>query len=399
MEIVESTDDWAPLEAPDLVAEHARLREECPVAHSSLYGGYWSLNRYADVARAARDWQRFRSGVPFIPVPDFPSSIPLSINPPEHTFFRRSLNRFFSAGRMEAFSRTVATLVDDQLAPLLARGEGEFVTEFAEPLPARVLAAFLGMPDDAGSRLVDAQNEAIAASVAGDGEAVGRAVAAEISAVVDRRREQPLDPETDVISAVLALDMNGEPVGDEAVQGICNLLFLAGHSTTRDALSSALFFLVGDLELQARLRSEPGAIPDAIEEFLRLEPPLHSLGRTAAEDITLHDRTIREGELVGLNFAAANRDGAQFADPDACIIDRRPNRHLTFGHGIHKCLGMPLARVQLSVAIEALLEATTEVELVRPATRRESRPVAFGFDRLNIRLGASPTLTASDRSL
>lgn len=381
-----TSDDWAPLDAEDLVAEHARLREECPVAFSSLYGGYWNLSRYADVAAAARNHRLFRSGVPFIPVPDFPKTIPLSINPPEHTFYRRALNTYFGPERMDAFAPTVERIVAEELAPLLARGSGEFVGEFAEPVPARVLAAYLGMPDDVAPKLIVAQNEAIAASVDGDGEAVGNAVALEISAVIADRRAHPRDPTTDLISGVLALRVDGSLIGEHEVQGICNLIFLAGHSTTRDSIAAAIRFVVTDRAVQDALRAAPERIPSAIEEFLRLDPPLHALGRIASEDVKLHDRTIPKGGSVALNFAAANRDGAQFPQPGQCLIDRHPNRHLTFGHGVHKCLGMPLARLQLRVVLEVLLGKTRHLELINAPERREARPVAFGYEHLSVAL-------------
>ena len=381
-----NNDDWAPLDAEDLVAEHARLRKECPVAFSSLYGGYWNLSRYTDVAAAARDYRRFRSGVPFIPVPDFPRTIPLSINPPEHTLYRRALNKYFAPERMDAFAPTVERIVTEELAPLLARGTGEFVSEFAEPVPARVLAAFLGMPDEASLRLIAAQNEALAASVAGDGAAVGRAVSREISALITERRAHPRDPETDLVSGVLTLRVDGRTIGEQEVQGICDLTFLAGHSTTRDSIAAAIRFVGTDRSLQGALRATPERIPSAVEEFLRLDPPLHALGRIVSEEVTLHDRTIPQGSSVALNFAAANRDGGQFPQPDQCVIDRNPNRHLTFGHGVHKCLGMPLARLQLRVVLEALLGKTRHLELIGTAERREARPVAFGYERLSIAL-------------
>ena len=381
-----NNDDWAPLDEEDLVAEHARLRMECPVAFSSLYGGYWNLSRYTDVAAAARDHRRFRSGVPFIPVPDFPRTIPLSINPPEHTLYRRALNKYFAPERMDAFAPTVERIVTEELAPLLARGTGEFVSEFAEPVPARVLAAFLGMPDEAGLRLIAAQNEALAASVAGDGAAVGRAVSREITALITERRRHLRDPKTDLVSGVLTLRVDDRTIGEQEVQGICDLAFLAGHSTTRDSIAAAIRFVVTDRSVQDALRAAPERIPSAVEEFLRLDPPLHALGRIVSEEVTLHGRTIPQGSSVALNFAAANRDSGQFPQPDQCVIDRNPNRHLTFGHGVHKCLGMPLARLQLRVVLEALLGKTRHLELIGTAERREARPVAFGYERLPVAL-------------
>ncbi|MGW1786589.1 cytochrome P450, partial [Streptomyces sp. NPDC002143] len=226
-------------------------------------------------------------------------------------------------------------------------------------------SALLNLPDDAYTDLV--------AQIAGfeemgwDPAQVSRVIfevfSSHITQVVAERRRHPLDPDLDLISGAMAMEVDGQPLPDESVVHIGVQMIAAGHATTADSLGSAIYRLATNPDIQMRLRRQPELIPLAVEEFLRMETPLPELGRRAAEDISLHGRTIPAGDPVALNYGAANRDGAAFEHPDSCIIDRTPNKHLAFGHGVHKCLGAPLARLELRVALEELLARTREIEL------------------------------------
>ena len=390
--------DWDPeADAPGAVpgggvrgahrqGEYARLREECPVAYSDHHGGFYTLTRYADVREAARDHKRFRSGQPFISAPGFNQSIPIGLNPPEHATYRRMLNKYFVPARMEELEPRLRAYADEHLDGLLARGHGEWVSELASPLPARGLCALLGIPDEAWKEMVGHVEtlDSLRDDPAKINEIIFGLFAEQVEQLVSERRARPRDPERDLISGVLAMEIDGRPLAHETVLAIGVQIIAAGHSTTTDGLSGAAYRLATNPDIQARLRREPALIPTAIEEFLRLEIPLPEMGRTAGEDIDLHGRTIPAGCPVALNFGSANRDAVEFPNPEACIVDREPNRHLSFGHGVHKCVGAPLGRLEIRVALEQLLSRTIDFEL---DGRPEPRPAAFigGFSTLPMR--------------
>ena len=304
----------------------------------------YTLTRYEDVRAATLDHKRFRSGQPFIAMPDFTQSIPIGLNPPEHAAYRRLLNKYFVPARMAELEPVVTSYVNEHLDELLEGGRGEFVTQFASPLPARVPCAFCTCPTAPGRTSLGTSKTL--ASMRDDPQKVSEVVfglfAGYVTELVAQRHRVPLDPESDLISGIMAAEIDGRPLSDEELVAIGVQIIAAGHGTTTDGLSGSAYRLATNPDIQARLRRDPSLIPTAVEEFLRLEIPLTEMGRTAAEDIELHGRTIPAGCPVALNFGSANRDVAEFPHPDACIVDRTPNRHLTFGHGVHKCVGAPL---------------------------------------------------------
>ena len=371
------------------LAEYQRLREECPVAWADDHGGFWSLTRHADVREAARQPARFASGAPFISMPNFGDQIPISLNPPEHAGYRRLLNRYFSTEAMARLEPVIRGFVVDHLEPLLEAGGGDVVAAFCQPLPARALSALLNLPDSAYTELVEqiAGFERMGWDPAKVGAVIAEVFGAHIARVVAERRARPLDPEIDLLSGVMAAEVNGQPLGDDTVIQIGVQLIAAGHATTADSLGAAMYRLATNPDIQMTLRRFPERIPSAVEEFLRIETPLPELARTATQDVELHGRTIRAGDRVALNYGAANRDPEAFEHPSACIIDRSPNDHLAFGSGVHKCLGAPLARLELRVALEELLARTAEIELAAPGTVTTGLMLS-GFTSLPLRVKA-----------
>jgi cytochrome P450 len=380
--------DWFPEEdrSAQRLAEYQRLREECPVAWADDHGGFWTLTRHADVKEAARQPATFASGAPFIMMPNFGDQIPISLNPPEHVGYRRLLNRYFSAGAMAQLEPRIRGFVVEQLEPLLAAGEGDVVSGFCQPLPARVLAALLNLPDAAYLELVEqiAGFERMGWDPGKVGAVIAEVFGNHIGRVVAERRSEPLDPETDLLSGVMAAEVNGEPLPDDIVIQIGVQLIAAGHATTADALGGVMYRLATNPDIQMELRRHPEKIPTAVEEFLRIETPLPEIARDATQDVELHGRTIRAGDRVALNYGAANRDPEAFEHPTACIIERTPNDHLAFGSGIHKCLGAPVARLELRLALEEVLARTTEIELAGPGTQTTGL-ILTGFTNLPLR--------------
>lgn len=386
---IERSEDWSPAshEVDGVVgggsrgvarmSDYMRLRANCPVAWTEDWGGYWTLTRFEDVRAAAIDHTSLLNGRPFIQNPDISETnpiIPIALNAPEHMIYRRAMNRYFASERMAVIEPAFRARVVRTLDDILVADTAEMMSEFCAPIAAQGLALLLNLPDPAWKELLaqlSALDELRTATVSG--ESVERddlppdrhfAILAEgVHKVVEERRIRPLDPDIDMISGMLQLKVDGQQITDAAVTGIGVAIYGAGHQTTQDGLGGALYLLATDPGLQARLRSDPALIPAAVEEFLRLDSPTQENVRQATKDVCLHERMIRKGDYVALNFAAANRDEQQFPNAESCIIDRMPNQHLAFGHGRHKCVGAPLARLEMRVALEEILRKTQSFEL------------------------------------
>jgi len=239
------------------------------------------------------------------------------------------------------------------------------VEEFTYYFPVRVLCEFLGIPQEDALHIKNHGERYAHALETGDYETVGaesKALYDYARRLVATRKAVPLDPKTDTTSALLAARMDGQPIEDEVIVGCVRQLLVAGHLTLTLSLASAILHLALHPNLQAWLRQEPERIPDAIEEILRLYPPTQAFARTATHQVEIEGRTIKAGDVVALVWIAANRDPDIFPHPDEFDLDRERNQHLAFGHGIHKCLGAPLARMELRVALEELLARTRHFE-------------------------------------
>lgn len=381
-------EDFDPPREQDLAATHATMRVQCPVAHvRNGAAHFWALTRYADVTSTARDTvgfvngkrMRFKSRRP-----------PLESDPPEHAHWRKLLNPFFLPRRIEeTFEPVSRKLAVALIEPLVVAGGGDAASNLARPLPPQVLLSFLGQSaadwetvkdccelayldrsDDPADRAkFDAANETLWDYSRG-------AVAARLRARAD--------PATDLIAALLAGARELEN-GTELVAGVVRLLLAAGHDSTTSALSICLHYLARSPEDQARLRADPAMLRPAIEEMLRFETPVIAMPRTVARDTEIQGRSLQAGDRAMLYYAAANRDGNAFADADRCIIDRSPNPHLAFGIGIHSCVGAPLARQEIRVALEELLARTRWFTLAGPVAREFWHPYGLRYLPLSIK--------------
>jgi cytochrome P450 len=366
---------------PELLAAYAELRESCPVAHSATYGGFTALFRYDDVVAAARDTEAFLSDQPFVERRGSPPFIPLSLNGDEHLFFRKLLARYFTPARLKTLEPRIRAMVVDHLASLLADGEDDLHDALAYPLPPRTLCAFLNVPDE---EWVEFKELSKLAETAGGGpperqEEIAAAFKKKGLELIATRRQTPHDPEIDLFARLLSVERNGKPLDDDTIAHIGWQLIAAGHSTTTRALTVAIHHLATHPDDQDALRADPEAIPTAVEELLRIGPPLHMLGRTTGREVTIDGATLPPGTFIGLNFASGNYDEAAFAGAGRCEISRKPNRHLTFGIGPHICIGAPLARLELRLTLAELLARTTRFELAGEPCRVTGFKSGFTF--------------------
>jgi len=364
--------DWDPL-APDSLTDphgtYADLRGRCPVAWSDRWDGFWTLTRYADVVKVAGDPRTFISSVQNL-VPKSPrtglSRKPLSSDPPEHTVFRRVLNEHFAEERVARLDPAFRSVVARYLEPFLERSGGEAMEEVIRHLPVRGVGLWLDVPESEAEWIQSRSTRYVAALAENDRE-LADSLSAELDvyarALVARRKTEGRPAAADAVTGLLHTRIQGEPIPDEWVAGSVRMVIVAADRSTAAGAGFALEWLARDEELQDRLRRDPGQIRDAIEELLRLGSPSQLLVRTATRDTEIGGRSIGEGEAVAMQFKAANRDPEVFEDPDAFRLDRKFKRHLAFGHGIHKCAGAQLARLELRVVLEEFLARTRSFRL------------------------------------
>jgi cytochrome P450 len=297
--------------------------------------------------------------------------IPLHVDPPIHTFYRRVLNPPFQPDNIARHEESIRAMAVELLETLLEAGEGDFIEGFTYHLPMRALCEFLNIPQQDATEIKDRSERYAHALETGDRDALR----AESDALYEYARQQVahrkqnlLNPYQDVLSALLtARHEDNQPIDDEIIVGCLRQLIVAGNLTLTLSIASAVLHLAKDAALQNELRQNPHRIPAAIEEFLRLYPPNQAFARTTTREVEISGQKIPEGDVIAFVWIAANRDPEVFPNPDEFDMERERNPHLSFGHGIHKCLGIALARLEMRIALEELLARTSHFELTAPA--------------------------------
>jgi len=350
--------------------QFADLRARCPVAHSTAFEGFWAVTRYQDVLDILMQPDLYITSVRNV-VPGSSTTgrrPPLHLDPPDHTPYRRAIDRALSAGRVAAIEGTTRRVARELMQSLVARGEADFVEHFSSPLPAAVFGEWLGLTDAQTQVLWRTARAYVKAWESFDRSSVAVAAAqlAEMAAeVIAERRREPRDPEVDPTSSLLAArDDAGQPFPEVLLAGCVRQVLVVGLVAPPILLGSIAVHLSRDVELQQQLRADPSLIPDAVEEFLRLYTPYRGFARSARHEVELHGRRIRPGEPIALVYASANRDESVFPNADQFQL-RRPNirQHLAFGRGPHLCAGIALARQELRIALEELLRQTRHFEV------------------------------------
>ena len=357
--------DWNPI-GEDVLADGKaafdRMRETCPVAYADWRG--WTLFKYADVMAVSKDTEAFSSDEDWRDIAPDRRSIPLRLDPPEHGYFRRMLNPLFRPDRIAAFEPTSREIGNRLLDPVLAAGQAEMVSAFANPYPAQSLCALLGWPSEDWHKLKEWSDWTTNARIARDIDAFNAAIEvwdAYIHAHLDRNEVVPGE---NVGAWLLEQTIDGERLTRPQITAILRLLLQAGHGTTTAGTGICIAYLAAHPEEQERLRQDPSLIATAVEEMMRFDNPLTHMTRIAKRDVTIRGRSIKAGEDINLNYVAANRDPEVFERADECILDRKPNRHMVFGTGIHTCLGAPFARMEIRVALEQLLSRTRHFRII-----------------------------------
>jgi cytochrome P450 len=279
-----------------------------------------------------------------------PRMVPLNVDPPEHVKYRRLLDPLFAPKRMDAMEERIAARANQFIDAFIDRGECEYHDEFAVPFPCSIFVELMGLPWEDLDILLgfkdaflhpapDATPESMFASVEGVNEY--------FSAKLDERERQPTD---DILSHFLTIEIDGEKLTRDDILGACLLFILAGLDTVTDALSTSYRFLAEHQDYRRQIVEDPSIIPSAVEELLRWETVVPSQPRRVTQDTELLGCPLKAGDVVMYNMGSANVDPDEYPDPLAVRFDRDVNRHLTFGGGVHRCLGSHLARRELRVA-------------------------------------------------
>ena len=349
------------------------LRERCPVAHTNRYGGAWFPSTHEGVSRIAKDTENYTSRSVVIsnlrPTDeDLPAPIgiapPMTSDPPFHAIARRLILPAFAPGVVNALEPQIRALCNRLIDQM---GSGDIVnggTQYAQYIPVGVIQQMLGFPEDDIEIFLQIVMDVLDAIdlPAAERQARGDVNRAYFEAQVQDHIDNPRD---DFTSYLLNVEIEGHKLEMDHVLGTILLTLVAGIDTTWSAISSSLWHLAHHPDDLARLVNEPELIDMAVEEFLRFYAPV-TMARLVAKDHDFDGCPMKKDDWILLGFPAANRDPKVFEDADTFIIDRKENRHVAFGLGIHRCAGSNLARLELKVAIQEFIKRFPTFTLEHP---------------------------------
>src|SRR5579884_2602587 len=398
-------DVYQPEYADDPYRLYRQLREIDPVFWDEELDS-WVLTGYAEVVASLRDArfsaQRFVTDQEWMP-PEMVEALGapmraltrqmLFLDPPDHTRLRGLVSKAFTPRVIEGLRSRIQQVVDELIDKALAKGHIRFIEEFAYPLPAIVIAEMLGVPvedreiffkwtNDFGTILegADLTQEEMVQAFQGVSEFMEY-----FRQIVARRRTQPKD---DLIQAMITAEEGGSMLSEEELLGNCILLLAAGHGTTTHLLGNGTLALLRHPEQYQMLKERPELLQLGVMELLRYDGPVQVTARKAMTELTIRDKKIEAGQKVLISLGGASHDPAQFAEPDRLDVQRVENRHMAFGHGIHYCLGAPLARLEAEIAFGTLLR-----RLPNPRVENEEEVKFFsgmvfrGLNELPLALG------------
>jgi cholest-4-en-3-one 26-monooxygenase len=378
-----------------------RLRRESPVFfHPEPDGpGYWALLKYEDIVTVSSDNNLFSSWAGGTNIPDMPAdglavirTIMLNMDPPQHTKYRRLVSTGFTPRMISALEPHVREITRKIVDRVAKKGECDFVTEIAAELPLEVIAEMIGVPPDDHKKVFDWSNRLIGFddpeynTTAEDGTIAATEMFFYAHQMAADRKANPRD---DLVSVLMAAEVDGEKLTEADFDGFFILLTVAGNETTRNLISGAMLALIEHPEQRQRLIDDPSLMPLAVEEFLRWVSPLIYFRRTATADAEVRGEHIKAGQKVVMYYASGNRDEDVFANGGAFDVGRTVNPHMAFGGtGPHFCLGASLARLEIRCMFEEILARLPDMELAAPVQRLRSNFIN-GIKHMPVRFTAS----------
>ena len=389
---------------------YKRLLEEDPV-HMTAFG-VRAFARYADQLAILKDHRRWTSDEQKSPLFEAnreaarqalgPDADTLDLerpflfrDPPDHTRLRGLVNKAFTPRVVEELRPRIQAIVDELLDAVAERGEMEVIEDLAYPLPVTVICEMLGVPVEdqelfkGWSRILVRSLDPEVAVPPEEMRRRAQAIKAfnqYFRGLVAERRKKPSD---DLLSALIAAEDEGSKLSENELLSTCSLILVAGHETTVNLVGNGVLQLLRHPDQLAKLRADPSLARSAVEEVLRFDPPVQFNARLAAEDVEIAGVKVQKGEFVILLIGAANRDPAVFNDPDTFDITRNDTNHMGFGHGIHFCLGAPLARVEGEIALRALTQRCRNLRLLQDPPPYKDMITLRGLAALPIAFRAS----------
>lgn len=387
---------------------YARMREETPVYRRVSSTGSSAtvfITRYDDAVAVLRDHKRFVKDARNTMTPAERAALPadppllsllsrhmLNSDGSQHTRLRSLVNKAFTTRMVEQMQGQIEEIAHKLLATMQPKGEADLIEAFAFPLPIIVIAELLGVPARDRNRFRAWSNALVAPSpdfARNQQKLIKSRQLMEdfinyLRAIFAARRAQPRD---DLITSLLAAEEAGDVLSEDELFSMILLLIVVGHETSVNLIGNGVLALLQHPAAWEQLQSDPSLLPGAVEEMLRYDCPVERAPmRYAAEDLEFGGVTIRRGDAVSVVLGSANRDPAQFPDPDVFDIRRQPNRHLAFGHGVHYCLGAALARLEGRIAIQTLIERMPDLRLAIPPDqlRWRTHPIMRGLHRLPV---------------
>ena len=338
------------------------LRDDHPVYHNPERG-FWALSRFEDVWQAtthvdALGTANIEEAASLLPMLNY-------LDPPRHDRLRTLVSRAFTFRRVNEMEPQIRRIASELLDALAGRTECDLVEDFATPLPGRIIAEMIGVPEERRESFLGHTRKMLTTnpdiSIVDAIREPSECIYEEFGVLLDERRGTPRE---DLMSALIKAEIDGERLLDEEILGFCFQLIVAGNDTTTSLIGNGAVLLGLHPDQKKRLAEDASLIPNAVEEMLRFEPPAQALPRQTKQDYTLHGRTIPANQRVLLVWAAANLDEREFSEPERFDALRPVTRHLALGHGVHFCLGASLARLEARVAFETLLARHPDYRLL-----------------------------------
>jgi cytochrome P450 len=359
--------------------------------HAAVVPGTFGpqIVRRAECEYALQHPEQFSSAMEAVDLGQSVPLIPLQVDPPDHIKFRRLLDPIFAPRQMNKIEPDIARLVNELMDGFIDRGECDFSTELAAPLPSSVFLRLVGLPLSELELFLSMKDGILRPQGADLDEmrvnqvASARQIEQYFAEAVEDRRKRPQD---DLLTMFLTAEVDGQHLTLEEILGICFLFILAGLDTVTDSLECFYAYLAQHPDQRRRIVEDPSIIPLAVEELLRWETPVTGVPRMATVDVELGGCPVRQGEHIGVSIGAANTDERAITDADVVDLTRSPNKHLAFGGGIHRCLGSHLARLELRTTLREWHQRIPEYSLA-PGTTLMYQMGLRQIDRLPLVFG------------
>jgi cytochrome P450 len=380
---------------------YRELRDKCPFAWSDAYDGFWVASRYADIEEVIRDPDNFGSaGGILIPDPSDAMSVedrreriemrrgvigpPVSYDRPVHTPIRRKLEPMFSPAVVREREQYIRSVTNEWIDSFIEQGHCDIVAQFCAPVPTIVVLNWLGLHDEDWK----VWSDAVLNQFSRPGQYGPDMSAVDLGKFLDLLADRRERPREDVLTAITEIRVDGEPLHDLEMVALLGQLVFAGLDTTTNATASTLIELARHPEVRDELARTPHddrLWVSAIEEFLRVSCPIQGFKRTARAEATIAGNTVKPGDRVYMLWASANFDEGEFDRPDELDIRRTSNRHMTFGRGIHRCLGSHLARLEMMVMVQQILARLPDYAVDESKLElHHDVGIAYGFESVPI---------------